>query len=127
MPRTYKRKTTWGGTSLEELEMAAAEVKAGKKIRATARDRNIDMSTLLRFLKKLDPVQLGICLTVGQLQPHSGRLTEEWTSFVNCAPPPPPPPLPSSSCPPPPFPLLLHLMTSSIGDVTSSDLAFIYW
>ena len=87
MPRTYKRKTTWGGTSLEELEMAAAEVKAGKKIRATARDRNIDMSTLLRFLKKLDPVQLGICLTVGQLQPQSGRLTEKRTSFVNCAPP----------------------------------------
>ena len=52
MPRTYKRKTTWGGTSLEELEMAAAEVKAGKKIRATARDRNIDKSSLLRFLKK---------------------------------------------------------------------------
>ena len=47
------RKTTWGKTSLEEMESAAAEVKEGKmSIRPAARDRNIDMSSLLRFMKK---------------------------------------------------------------------------
>ncbi len=53
MPRQYTRKTTWGKTPLEEMESAAAEVKEGKKsIRAAARDRYIDMSSLLRFIKK---------------------------------------------------------------------------
>ena len=47
------RKTTWGKTSLEEMESAAAEVKEGKmSLRAAARDRNIDKSSLLRFMKK---------------------------------------------------------------------------
>ncbi len=53
MARQYTRKTTWGKTPLEEMESAAAEVKEGKKsIRAAARDRNIDKSSLLRFIKK---------------------------------------------------------------------------
>uniref|UniRef100_A0A9R1SEK5 HTH CENPB-type domain-containing protein n=2 Tax=Cyprinus carpio TaxID=7962 RepID=A0A9R1SEK5_CYPCA len=53
MPRQYTRKTTWGKTPLEEMESAATEVKEGKKsIRAAARDRNIDKSSLLRFIKK---------------------------------------------------------------------------
>ncbi|KAK9977146.1 hypothetical protein ABG768_018967 [Culter alburnus] len=53
MPRKYTRKTTWGKTPLEEMESAAAEVKEGKKsIRAAARDRNIDKSSLQRFIKK---------------------------------------------------------------------------
>lgn len=53
MPRKYTRKTTWGKTPLEEMESAASEVKEGKKsIRAAARERNIDKSSLLRFIKK---------------------------------------------------------------------------
>ncbi len=53
MPRQDTRKTTWGKTPLKEMESAAAEVKEGKKsIRAAARDRNIDKSSLLRFIKK---------------------------------------------------------------------------
>ncbi|CAJ1067756.1 hypothetical protein cypCar_00021836 [Xyrichtys novacula] len=53
MPRKYTRKTSWGKTPLEEIEIAASEVKEGKKsIRAAARERNIDQSSLLRFIKK---------------------------------------------------------------------------
>uniref|UniRef100_A0A3B5BEE7 HTH CENPB-type domain-containing protein n=1 Tax=Stegastes partitus TaxID=144197 RepID=A0A3B5BEE7_9TELE len=40
MPRTYKRKTSWGSTSLEEME------------RAMAKERNIDRSALRRYMKK---------------------------------------------------------------------------
>ena len=52
MPRKYTRKTTWGKTPLEEMEKAAAEVMAGKALRAAARDSSIDKMTLLRFIKK---------------------------------------------------------------------------
>ncbi|XP_059925954.1 uncharacterized protein zgc:113274 [Gadus macrocephalus] len=53
MPRQYSRKTTWGKTTLKEMERATAEVKEGKmSLRAVARDRNIDKSSLLRFMKK---------------------------------------------------------------------------
>uniref|UniRef100_A0A669B7K0 Zgc:113274 n=1 Tax=Oreochromis niloticus TaxID=8128 RepID=A0A669B7K0_ORENI len=34
MPRTYRRKTSWGSTPLEEIERAASEVKGGKSIRS---------------------------------------------------------------------------------------------
>lgn len=51
MPRTYKRKTNWASTPLEEMERAAAEVKSGGSIRAVARERKIDRSTLRRFIK----------------------------------------------------------------------------
>ena len=47
MPRKYTRKTTWGKTPLEEMEKAAAEVMAGKALRAAARDSSIDKMTLL--------------------------------------------------------------------------------
>lgn len=53
MPRKYTRKTPRGQTPLTEMKSAAAEVKEGKKpLRAVARDRNIDKSSLLRFVKK---------------------------------------------------------------------------
>ncbi|XP_034535041.1 uncharacterized protein zgc:113274 [Notolabrus celidotus] len=52
MPRSYKRKTNWGSTPLEEMERAAADVKGGKSIRSVAKDRNVDRSTLRRYIKK---------------------------------------------------------------------------
>jgi len=53
MPRNYTRKTTWGQTPLAEMEMAAAEVMQGKKsLRKAGTDRNIDKTTLKRFIKK---------------------------------------------------------------------------
>ncbi|XP_051795629.1 uncharacterized protein zgc:113274 [Acanthochromis polyacanthus] len=52
MPRKYSRKTNWGSTSLEEMQRAATEVQDGKSIRKVATERNIDRSTLRRFLKK---------------------------------------------------------------------------
>lgn len=53
MPRAYTRKTTWGQTPLTEMERAADEVKQGKKsLREAARERNIDKSSLSRFIKK---------------------------------------------------------------------------
>ncbi|XP_062253798.1 zinc finger MYM-type protein 4-like isoform X3 [Platichthys flesus] len=53
MPRNYTRKTTRGQTSFAEMEIAAAEVMQGKKsLRKAGRDRNIDKTTLKRFIKK---------------------------------------------------------------------------
>ncbi|KPP61548.1 hypothetical protein Z043_120335 [Scleropages formosus] len=52
MPRTYKRKTNRGSTTIEEMERAAADVMGGKSIRSVAKDRNIDRSTLQRYIKK---------------------------------------------------------------------------
>ena len=52
MPRTYKRKTSWGSTPLEEMERAANDVKGGKSIRSVAKERNIDRLTLRRNMKK---------------------------------------------------------------------------
>uniref|UniRef100_A0A672IK21 HTH CENPB-type domain-containing protein n=1 Tax=Salarias fasciatus TaxID=181472 RepID=A0A672IK21_SALFA len=52
MPREYTRKTTWGKASLEEMEKAAAEVKAGQKSLRDFKDKNIDKSSLQRFIKK---------------------------------------------------------------------------
>ncbi|XP_053286201.1 uncharacterized protein LOC128447848 isoform X2 [Pleuronectes platessa] len=53
MPRNYTRKTTRGQTPLAEMETAAAEVMQGKKsLRKAGRDRNIDKTTLKRFIKK---------------------------------------------------------------------------
>ncbi|KAK9528397.1 hypothetical protein VZT92_012560 [Zoarces viviparus] len=53
MPRNYTRKTTWGQTPLAEMESAAAEVMQGKKsLRKAGGDRNIDKTTLKRFIKK---------------------------------------------------------------------------
>ncbi|XP_019212111.1 uncharacterized protein LOC109200988 [Oreochromis niloticus] len=54
MPRTYRRKTSWGSTPLEEIERAASEVKGGKSIRSVATERQIDRSTLRRYIKKRD-------------------------------------------------------------------------
>ena len=53
MLRQYTRKTTWGKTALKEMERAAIEIKQGKKsLRAASRDRNIDKSSLIRFIKE---------------------------------------------------------------------------
>uniref|UniRef100_A0AAZ1XKP8 HTH psq-type domain-containing protein n=1 Tax=Oreochromis aureus TaxID=47969 RepID=A0AAZ1XKP8_OREAU len=52
MPRTYRRKTSWGSTPLEEIERAASEVKGGKSIRSVAKERQIDRSTLRRYIKR---------------------------------------------------------------------------
>ncbi|CAB1437803.1 unnamed protein product [Pleuronectes platessa] len=53
MPRNYTRKTTWGQTPLAEMESAGAEVMQGKmSLRKAGRDRNIDKTTLKRFIKK---------------------------------------------------------------------------
>ena len=52
MPRTYKRKTSWGSTALEKMERAANDVKGGKSIRSVAKETNIDRSTLRRHMKK---------------------------------------------------------------------------
>lgn len=52
MPRTYKRRTNWGSTPLEEMERAAIDVEGGKSIRSVAKDRNIDRSTLRSYIKK---------------------------------------------------------------------------
>uniref|UniRef100_A0A8C5IAT8 HTH psq-type domain-containing protein n=1 Tax=Gouania willdenowi TaxID=441366 RepID=A0A8C5IAT8_GOUWI len=52
MPRTYKRKTGWDSTSLEEMERASNDVKGGKSIKTLAKERNIDRSTLRRYFKK---------------------------------------------------------------------------
>jgi len=52
MPRTYKRKTSWGSTPLKEMERAATDIKGGKSIRSVAKERNIDRSTLRRYVKK---------------------------------------------------------------------------
>uniref|UniRef100_A0A8C2WXR9 Zgc:113274 n=1 Tax=Cyclopterus lumpus TaxID=8103 RepID=A0A8C2WXR9_CYCLU len=55
MPRNYTRKTTWGQTPLAEMESVAAEVMQGKKsLRKAGRDRNIDKTTLQRFIKKTE-------------------------------------------------------------------------
>uniref|UniRef100_A0A669F7P6 Zgc:113274 n=1 Tax=Oreochromis niloticus TaxID=8128 RepID=A0A669F7P6_ORENI len=54
MPRTYRRKTSWGSTPLEEIERRASEVKGGKSIRSVAKERQIDRSTLRRYIKKRD-------------------------------------------------------------------------
>ncbi|XP_074480931.1 uncharacterized protein LOC141761464 [Sebastes fasciatus] len=51
MPRIYKRKTNWGSTPLDEMERAATDVKGGKSIRSVAEDRNIDRSTLRRYIQ----------------------------------------------------------------------------
>uniref|UniRef100_A0A3P9BGC1 Zgc:113274 n=1 Tax=Maylandia zebra TaxID=106582 RepID=A0A3P9BGC1_9CICH len=53
MPRTYRRKTA-GVNTLEEIERAASEVKGGKSIRSVAKERQIDRSTLRRYIKKRD-------------------------------------------------------------------------
>ena len=45
MPRKSKRKT-------EEMERAATRGEAGESIRAVAKDRNIDRSTLRRDIKR---------------------------------------------------------------------------
>uniref|UniRef100_A0A3B5R0Y1 HTH CENPB-type domain-containing protein n=1 Tax=Xiphophorus maculatus TaxID=8083 RepID=A0A3B5R0Y1_XIPMA len=59
MPRKYTRKTTWGQTPLAELESAAAEVRQGKQsLRKAGRDRNIDKTTLQRFIKKKEKGQV---------------------------------------------------------------------
>uniref|UniRef100_A0A3Q1GJ06 Zgc:113274 n=1 Tax=Acanthochromis polyacanthus TaxID=80966 RepID=A0A3Q1GJ06_9TELE len=52
MLRKRSRKTNWGSTSLEEMQRAATKVQGGKSIRKVATERNIDRSTLRRFLKK---------------------------------------------------------------------------
>lgn len=52
MPRNYKRRTNWGSTPLEEMERAATDVKGGKSIRSVAKERNIDRTTLRRYIKK---------------------------------------------------------------------------
>ena len=52
VPRTYKGKTSWGSTPLEEMERAANDVKGGKSIRSVAKERNIDRSTFRRYIKK---------------------------------------------------------------------------
>lgn len=58
MPRNYTRKTTWGQTPLAEMESAASEVMQGKKsLRKAGRDRNIDKTTLKRFIKEKGEVK----------------------------------------------------------------------
>uniref|UniRef100_A0A671QJU5 HTH CENPB-type domain-containing protein n=1 Tax=Sinocyclocheilus anshuiensis TaxID=1608454 RepID=A0A671QJU5_9TELE len=52
MPRHYKRKTNWGSTPLEDMKRAANDVMGGKSIRAVAKEKNIDRSTLRRYIKK---------------------------------------------------------------------------
>lgn len=52
MLRTYKRKTSCGSIPLEEMERAANDVKGSKSIRSVAKQRNIDRSTLKRYMKK---------------------------------------------------------------------------
>lgn len=54
MPRKYCRKTNRGSTPLEEMQRAATEVQGGKSIRKVAEERNIDRTTLRRFLKKTE-------------------------------------------------------------------------
>ncbi|GLD75025.1 uncharacterized protein AKAME5_002635800 [Lates japonicus] len=52
MPRNYTRKTRWGLTPIEEMKRAVSDVKGGKSIRSVAKERNIDRSTLRRYIKK---------------------------------------------------------------------------
>ena len=54
MPRHYRRKTDSGSTPLEEMRSAAAEVKGGKSIRKVSKERQIDRSTLRRYLLKVE-------------------------------------------------------------------------
>uniref|UniRef100_A0A3B4VRY6 HTH psq-type domain-containing protein n=1 Tax=Seriola dumerili TaxID=41447 RepID=A0A3B4VRY6_SERDU len=90
MPRKYIRKTTWGKTPLEEMESAASEVKEGKKsIRAAARERNIDKSSLLRFIKKKKTGEEKRILTdemEEELAKHLKQLTEQFRGLppVKC-------------------------------------------
>ncbi|XP_060916273.1 uncharacterized protein zgc:113274 [Labrus mixtus] len=70
MPRIYKRRTNWGSIPLEEMKRAATDVEGGKSIRAVAKDRNIDRSTLRRFMKKKEVKEVK---TVG----YSGTAEEE--------------------------------------------------
>ncbi|GAA6088005.1 uncharacterized protein zgc:113274 [Tachysurus ichikawai] len=61
MPRIYKKRTNWGSTPLEEMERAAIDVEGGKSIRSVVKDRNINRSTLRRYInkRKLKKVKLG--------------------------------------------------------------------
>lgn len=52
MPKIHKRKTNWVSTPLEEMERAATNVKAGKSIRAVAKEKVVDTSTVRRCRKK---------------------------------------------------------------------------
>uniref|UniRef100_A0A4W6C0P6 Zgc:113274 n=1 Tax=Lates calcarifer TaxID=8187 RepID=A0A4W6C0P6_LATCA len=52
MPRNYTRKTRWGLTPIEEMKRAVSDAKGGKSIRSVAKERNIDRSTLQRYIKK---------------------------------------------------------------------------
>ncbi|CAB1442208.1 unnamed protein product [Pleuronectes platessa] len=53
MPRNYTRKTTWGQSPLAEMESEDAEdMQRKKSLRKAGRDRNIDKTTLKRFIKK---------------------------------------------------------------------------
>lgn len=82
MPRQYTRKTTWGKTHLEEMESAAAEVKEGKKsIRAAARDRNINKSSLLRFK---DCFMIGAPPGAKGTSTRTGWMNEDtWAEFLD--------------------------------------------
>uniref|UniRef100_A0A8C4E9S0 HTH CENPB-type domain-containing protein n=1 Tax=Dicentrarchus labrax TaxID=13489 RepID=A0A8C4E9S0_DICLA len=60
MPRTYKRKTSWGSTPLEEMERAANDVKGGKSIRSVAKERDIDRSIFRRYMKKREAKEVKI-------------------------------------------------------------------
>uniref|UniRef100_A0A672M102 HTH psq-type domain-containing protein n=1 Tax=Sinocyclocheilus grahami TaxID=75366 RepID=A0A672M102_SINGR len=51
MGRHYKRKTNWGSTPIEDMERAANDVMGGKSIRAVTKEKNIDRSTLCRYMK----------------------------------------------------------------------------
>ncbi|XP_018543368.2 LOW QUALITY PROTEIN: uncharacterized protein LOC108890839 [Lates calcarifer] len=53
MPRNYTRKTRWGLTPIEEMKRAVSDVKGQQwSIRSVAKERNIDRSTLQRYIKK---------------------------------------------------------------------------
>uniref|UniRef100_A0A4W6CZ35 Uncharacterized protein n=1 Tax=Lates calcarifer TaxID=8187 RepID=A0A4W6CZ35_LATCA len=52
IPRNYTRTTRWGLTPIEEMKRAVSDVKGGKSIRSVAKERNIDRSTLRRYIKK---------------------------------------------------------------------------
>ena len=53
MPRSYIRETGRGGTPLDVLQRAVATFQAGGKLRETAREYNIDHSTLRRYILKV--------------------------------------------------------------------------
>lgn len=52
--RNYKHKTDRGNIPNDVLDIAAASVKKGKKIRAVARELKINRTTLGRYLKNLE-------------------------------------------------------------------------